>query len=260
VADLAYDRRGTGEPLVLLHGLGSRRKAWAPVVEIVARQREVVNVDLPGFGESPPDEGGTRMTVSDHADRLERFFGEQGLDRPHIAGNSTGGAIVLELGRRGSARSVIAFAPIGFWGRPGVAWCRLALRGGFELGQRLPERAQTLTGTRLIMFVFSFGRPFKAPAEEVLDAAADARDAPGFLEGLSSGLQYRFGDPGALRGMPVTIAWGTRDALLPAWTQARRARRLLPAARHVSLPRCGHVPFYDDPELCARIVLEGSRG
>jgi pimeloyl-ACP methyl ester carboxylesterase len=258
VAQLAYDRRGSGEPLVLLHGLGSRRKAWAPVVDIVARQREVFNVDLPGFGESPPDEGGTQVTISDHADGLQRFFAEQGLDRPHIAGNSTGGGIALELGRRGGARSVTAFAPIGFWGRPGEAWCRGALRAGYELGQRLPEGAQTVTGTRLSMFVFSFGRPFKAPAEEVLDAAADARDASGFLDGLSWGLDYRFGDPGALREMPVTIAWGRRDVLLPAWTQARRARRLLPWANHVSLPRCGHVPFYDDPELCAQVLLRGS--
>jgi pimeloyl-ACP methyl ester carboxylesterase len=258
MAELAYDRRGSGEPLVLLHGLGSRRKAWAPVVDIVARQREVVNIDLPGFGESPADEAGTRLTVSDHADRLQRFFAECGLERPHVAGNSTGGAIALELGRRRGVRSVTAFAPIGFWGRPGEIWCRWALRAGYELGQRQPERLQTVTGTRLSMFVFSFGRPFKAPAAEVMDAAADARDAPGFLGGLSHGLDYRFGDPGALREMPVTIAWGRRDALLPASTQARRARRLLPWARHVSLPHCGHVPFYDDPELCAAVALRGS--
>ena len=258
MAELGYDRRGSGEPLVLVHGLGSRRKAWRPVFDLVAQHRDVLNVDLPGFGESPPDDRGTQLTVSDHADRLEGFFAERGIERPHIAGNSTGGAIALELGRRGGARSVTAFAPIGFWGRPGETWCRWALRAGYELGQRQPERAQTVTGTRLTMFVFAYGRPFKAPAEEVLDAAADARDAPGFLGGLSCGLDYRFGDPGALREMPLTIAWGRRDVLVPAWTQARRARRVLPWARHVSLPRCGHVPFYDDPQLCAAVVLEGS--
>ncbi len=254
---LAHDRRGSGEPLVLLHGLGSRRGAWKPVVELVASRREVVNVDLPGFGDSPADPAGTRLTVADHADRLERFFVDAGIERPHVGGNSMGGGIALELGRRGAARSVTAFSPIGFWGRAGQAWCRWSLRGGYELGHRLPESAQTLMATRLTMFVFAFGRPFKAPAEEVLDTAASAEAAPGFLDALTYGLDYRFTDPADLRQIPLTIAWGTRDVLLPSWTQPRRARRLLPWARHVSLPACGHVPFYDDPELCARVLLEG---
>ena len=255
---LAHDRRGSGEPLVLVHGLGSRRQAWKPAMELAAQAREVIAVDLPGFGESPPDAAGTRLTVFDHADRLERFFAETGIERPHLGGSSTGGGIALELGRRGAVRSVTAFSPIGFWGRPGQLWCRWSLRGGYEIARRLPENARSITATRLSMFVFSFGRPFHTPAEEVMDASASARDAPGFVDALTYGLDYRFTEPGALREIPLTIAWGGRDVLLPAWTQARRARQLLPWARHVSLPRCGHIPFYDDPELCARVLLEGS--
>nr|MDP9277724.1 alpha/beta hydrolase [Actinomycetota bacterium] len=140
------------------------------------------------------------------------------------------------------------------------AWWRRSLRAGYKLGRRLPDSAQTLTAKRLTMFVFAFGRPFKAPAEEVLETAASGEAAPGFLDALSYGLDYRFTEPGALREVPLTIAWGRRDVLLPSWTQPRRARQLLPWARHVSLPRCGHVPFYDDPELCARVLLEGSGG
>jgi pimeloyl-ACP methyl ester carboxylesterase len=258
VGELAFDRRGSGEPLVLLHGLGSRRKAWAPVVELVAPQREIVNVDLPGFGESAPDAAGTALTVGDFADRLQGFLGELGIERPHVGGNSMGGGIALELGRRGAVRSVTAFSPIGFWGRPGQTWCRWALRAGYEAGKRLPSRMQTLTGTRLSMFVYSFGRPFEAPAEEVLDAAQSGQDAPGFLDALTYGLDYRFGDTGALSDLPLTIAWGRRDVLLPYWSQAREARRRLPWAHHVSLPRGGHIPFYDDPDLCAEVLLEGS--
>jgi pimeloyl-ACP methyl ester carboxylesterase len=260
MTELAHDRRGSGEPLVLVHGLGARRKAWNPVVELVMAQREVLNVDLPGFGDSPPDAAGTKLTIADHADRLERFFAEAGVEHPHIGGSSMGGGIALELGRRGAVRSVTAFSPIGFWHRLGQAWCRWALRGGYELARWLPESAQSITATRVMMFIFSFGRPFHAPAEEVMDTAASGRAAPGFLDALSFGLDYRFGEPGALREIPLTIAWGRRDVLLPSWTQPRRARQLLPRARHVSLPRCGHVPFYDDPELCARVLLEGSGG
>jgi pimeloyl-ACP methyl ester carboxylesterase len=255
---LAFDRCGSGEPVILLHGLGSRRQAWRPVIDLLQEQRELLAVDLPGFGESPPDPAGTRLTISDHADCIERFFAEAGLERPHLAGNSMGGGVALELGRRGAARSVTAFSPIGFWKRPGQAWCRGALRAGYELGHRLPEETQTVIGTRLSMFVYSYGRPFKVPAGEVLDAAASGPKAPGFLDALAYGLDYRFGDPGTLREIPLTIAWGRRDVLLPYWIQAPRARRTVPWAQHFSLPRCGHVPFYDDPELCAAVLLRGS--
>jgi pimeloyl-ACP methyl ester carboxylesterase len=260
VGELAHDRLGSGEPLVLLHGLGSRRAAWKPVVELVERQREVLNVDLPGFGESQADEAGTELTVGDYADRIERFIGEQGVEWPHVAGNSLGGGIALELGRRGAARTVTAISPIGFWHEPGRAWCRWSLRAGWELGRRLPESARTLTGTRLSMFVFSFGRPFAVPAEEVWATAASGQAAPGFLGALRSGLAYDFDDAGALREIPVTVAWGRRDVLLPCWAQARRARQALPWARHVTLPRCGHVPFYDDPRLLADVVLGATAG
>jgi len=258
VGELAYDRRGSGEPLVLLHGLGSRRKAWKPVIERLEPHRDLIAVDFPGFGDSPPDAGGTALTISDYADRLQGFFTDLGLHRPNIGANSMGGGVALELGRRGVARSVTLFSPIGFWGRPGEAWCRWALRGGYEAGRRVPERMQSLTATRLSLFVYSFGRPFAAPAQEVLDTAESGQLAPGFLDALTYALDYRFGEPGGLREIPLTVAWGRRDVLLPWWAQAPRARRRLPWARHVSLPHCGHVPFYDDPELCARVLLEGS--
>jgi pimeloyl-ACP methyl ester carboxylesterase len=261
VGGLAYDRRGSGEPLVLVHGLGSRRKAWLPVIDLLAGERELLAIDLPGFGESPPDDAGTQLTVTDYADRVQRFFADAGLERPHLAGNSMGGGIALELGRRGVVRSVTVFSPIGFWGRPGEAWCRWALRVGYEAGHRLPEPSSprvTLALARVGLFVPSFGRPFKAPAEEVIATRDAGLAAPAFVDALVHALDYRFQDPRGLDGLPVTVAWGQRDVLLPGLIQARRARRMLPRARHVSLPGCGHIPFYDDPELCARVLLEGS--
>lgn len=52
--DLACERYGSGQPLILLHGLGHRRQAWYPIVELLAPHREVILADLPGHGESPP--------------------------------------------------------------------------------------------------------------------------------------------------------------------------------------------------------------
>jgi pimeloyl-ACP methyl ester carboxylesterase len=57
--------------------------------------------------------------------------------------------------------------------------------------------------------------------------------------------------------VPVTIAWGTKDRVLPQ-SNARVARRQMPRARFVTLPRCGHVPMTDNPKLIAKVLLEGS--
>ncbi|GAB3947378.1 hypothetical protein GCM10027614_42500 [Micromonospora vulcania] len=54
----------------------------------------------------------------------------------------------------------------------------------------------------------------------------------------------------------MTVAWGTRDLVLPYHSQTRRARAALPEARHVPLPGCGHLPFADDPDACARLLIE----
>ncbi|HWL87556.1 MAG TPA: alpha/beta hydrolase, partial [Polyangiaceae bacterium] len=93
--------------------------------------------------------------------------------------------------------------------------------------------------------------------EALLDLAA-LLDAPAFDETLRGSRQYLFRDGHELR-VPVTIAWGTRDFLLLP-QQATRARRILPNARHVALPGCGHVPMNDDPETVAAVVLRADSG
>ncbi|RST15918.1 alpha/beta fold hydrolase [Streptomyces sp. WAC05374] len=64
---------------------------------------------------------------------------------------------------------------------------------------------------------------------------------------------------GDVPGVPVTVAWGTRDRLLPPW-QAARVKAVIPGARLVPLPRCGHVPMADDPGLVARVLREAACG
>jgi pimeloyl-ACP methyl ester carboxylesterase len=259
MGQIAYDRVGSGEPLVLIHPLGSRRQIWAPLIARLAAEREVVAIDQPGFGESPVDEAGDDLTVADRAARLQEFFAELGLQRPHVAGNSIGGAIALELGRAGAARSVTAFSPIGFWRHAGKSWCKVALRGGDWAARHSPPAdAMPLAWLRLNLFLYAFGRPFAPPAEQVLATAAGSRRSPGFRGAVEGGLEYYFADPGELAAIPVTVAWGRRDVLCTFWTQSRRARRILPEARHVTIPRGGHIPFFDAPERCAEILLRNS--
>ena len=51
--ELAFERRGTGAPLILIHGIGHHWQAWLPVMDRLAASRTVIAIDLPGFGVSP---------------------------------------------------------------------------------------------------------------------------------------------------------------------------------------------------------------
>ncbi|MCW2948725.1 MAG: alpha/beta hydrolase fold protein, partial [Actinoallomurus sp.] len=62
---------------------------------------------------------------------------------------------------------------------------------------------------------------------------------------------------GDIPDVPVTIAWGTRDRVLPP-RQATRATTMITQARLIWLPDCGHVPMNDAPELIARIILQAT--
>jgi pimeloyl-ACP methyl ester carboxylesterase len=85
------------------------------VLDLLATKRDVISIDLPGLGDAlkllPV---GTTSSVEALTDAVQAFIGELGLTRPHITGNSLGGAIALELARRSAVRSVTALAPIGF--------------------------------------------------------------------------------------------------------------------------------------------------
>src|SRR5829696_908562 len=106
--DLAYTRVGSGEPLLLLHGIGHHRQAWDPVVDILATERDVIAVDLPGFGASPGLPDGLAYDLATTTAVFGAFCEALELDRPHVAGNSLGGLLALELGREQLVRSVTA--------------------------------------------------------------------------------------------------------------------------------------------------------
>lgn len=257
--ELAYERQGTGPALVLLHGLGHRRQAWQPVLDLLTPRRTVIVVDLPGHGESPPLRADGRPPVRAIAEEVFAFFDDLGLDRPHVAGNSLGGALALLAGANGRAATVTGLSPGGFWAAP---WQHGYARAVFMSGQLaglalrpfVPALARRPLGRMVIEGPF-VSRPAKmTPEQAVGDALAffGSRDAVAAV--LADGVSFTEAVPA---GVPVTIAWGTRDRLLPPG-QARVALRRLPHARFVPLPGCGHVPMSDDPDLVAKVLLDGS--
>lgn len=230
-----------------------------PVLDRLAADHEVVSVDLPGFGGSKLPAGLTPDPVG-YATWLRDFTTDLGLTRPHVVGNSLGGAIALELGRRGDAAAVTAFSPIGFWDSPGEMWCRTLVGGAHSVLQTTwpgASVATRLAPVRTLLMSAMVGRPWRIDVHEARGALDALAHGPGFHDALDGFRNYRWredSDLGDLPRIPVTIAWGTRDVLLPHRTQASRARTTLKDATHVSLPGCGHVPFSDDPDLCARVI------
>lgn len=239
---------------------------FEPVLDrIAAAGYEAVAIDLPGFGASRA-EPSLVPSPRGYAEWLTTWLAAEGIAGPHVVGNSMGGGIALELGRSGVASGVTAFSPIGFYRRPGLHYLRAvvgALRLASELAGPLLDRVVEHPAGRAAVLGLVAGQPTKVtPAAAQGDAAALA-GAASFGQARDSFADYVLGrrdDVGELGAIPVTIAWGKRDVVLPFSTQSRRAREVLPLARHVALAGCGHVPFNDDPTRCADIVLHTVKG
>ncbi len=279
---LNYHREGDGPTLLLLHGVGHHWQAWRPVIELLSgapvpstgrvtggpgadseRARsapgvhfDVIACDSPGFGRSAPLPSTMQPTITSYADAFEWFIAELGLTRPHVAGNSMGGAIGLELARRRAVGSVTAISPAGFWTSPERRFCQIslsALGSTPKAARPALERAARSRAGRIALFSQTFGYPARLPAEEAVATLRDAWASPALAGALRCFDFYSFREPDDLRSTPVTIAWGHRDRLLPYRLQAPRARTILPWASHVTLG-AGHVPFYDDPAAVAATI------
>lgn len=256
--EVHHHREGTGEPLVLIHGIGHHWQAWAPVIPELAREFDVLACDSPGFGRSPALPPGTPATIPAYADAFAAWIAAQGLDRPHVAGNSMGGAVALELARRGVVRSAHAVSPAGFWSplERRYAQAVLGTLSGLPVAARPAVLAAIRTRAgRTALAGTLYGRAWRVPRDEAEATLRDAWAAPAFHDALRGFDAYDFARGDELPGdVPVTVSWGSRDLLLPYRTQSARARTALPRARHVTLQGCGHVPFTDDPGLCAAVI------
>jgi pimeloyl-ACP methyl ester carboxylesterase len=257
---VSYARVGSGEPLLLLHGIGHHRQAWDPVVDILATERDVIAVDLPGFGISPALPEGLAYDLPTTTAVFGAFCEAMELDRPHVAGNSLGGLLALELGREQLARSVTALSPAGFWSEAERRYAFGVLIAMRRISQRLPlplvERLSRSAAGRTMLTSTIYARPGRRSPEAVVAETLALAQATGFDATLRAGNAVQFTDD--IPGIPVTVAWGTRDMVLVR-RQGVRAKRLIPRARLVRLPGCGHCPMNDDPALVARVILDGSR-
>ena len=257
-----YVRRGAGKPLLLLHGIGGSWRSWQTILEDLATARDVIAVDLPGFGDTPPLEG--PVTIATLADAVTAFLKEHDLLGIDAVGSSMGARLVLELARRGALGAVVSLDPGGFW----QGWEKPVFYQSVRLSTKLVRALQpvmsALTGnavTRTALLAQFSHHPWKIPAHVALDEMRTFANAPSFdelLKDLVEGEQQQGAPKGSIPG-PLVIGWGRQDYVcLP--NQSKLALEKFPDARLYWFENCGHFPQWDQPAEATRLILATTGG
>jgi pimeloyl-ACP methyl ester carboxylesterase len=244
---LAYERHGSGPPLLLLHGVGHRRQAWLAVLDRLTPHRDVVLVDLPGHGESPPLNLAGRPVLDALLAEVTGLLDELALERPHVAGNSLGGRLALEAAVAGRAATVTALSPAGFWrGRSELLYAGAVFKimefAGARTRRLAPAMSRTTAG-RALLYGAIVSRPSRISPEQALGdtaafvAAKEAMD----MVGVAARLRARADDRRSRAG-------GRRPAARQRLEVSRRSCRLAPVDR--GLGRLVGVAF--QPAVCER--------
>lgn len=252
-------REGSGPPLVLFHGVLGGERMWRRVVPLLAPHHDTIAPTA--LGHRGGRTAGTRpATVAHVIDDAQRTLDELKIDRAHLAGNSLGGWVALELARRGRARSVCAFSPAGLW-RPGGG------EGGTSRAVRALRRTMrdTRRGRALLPLLgrFSAFRRWAMKTNAVHGDRISAQDLEELADDL---LGCRIGEDllntseaiAPMSPLPchVTLAWSAHDRILPVDINGTLARETLPDARFLVIDDVGHVPMFDAPDRVARMILE----
>ncbi|HEY2386519.1 MAG TPA: alpha/beta fold hydrolase [Candidatus Binatia bacterium] len=241
---------GTGDPVLLIHGLGATKSSFLSSVAALAGSFRTIALDLPGFGDSFKP-----LNAPYHAPFFARAVVELmdalGLDRAHVIGNSMGGRVALELGLRYPERvgRLALLAPSLAWKRE-RRWAPLVRLMSPHLGlvQVTPRWGAEAIVQRIVPAEHGWVR---AGVEEFLRAYLTPRGRVAFY---AAARQIYLEEPHGAKGFwtrlaglapPALFVWGRHDSLVPIGFAAH-VKRALPSADHLELG-CGHVPQVERP-------------
>lgn len=258
-----YVRRGSGKPLLLIHGIGSSHRSWDLIIDELAAHRDVIAVDLPGFGATPPLRGETSIRTL--ADAVTKFLDDHSLLGTDAVGSSMGARLVLELARRGGILgAVVSLDPGGFWAGWEVPFFYHSVQLSAKLVDALQPVLPALTGnpiSRSLLFVQFSAHPWSIPAPIALQELRTFTPTPVFselLHNLAHGEPQKGAGAGSIRH-PLVIGWGRQDRVcLP--NQSGRAMDLFPDAELHWFDHCGHFPQLDASDECTQLILDVTDG
>ena len=252
-------RGGSGEPLVCLHGFVDTWRTWELVLPALERRHDVLAVTLAGHAGGPPIEG--EVDEASLADAVQRAMDAAGFETAHLAGNSLGGFVALQLAERGRARSVVALAPAGGWAPGDHSYARLI---GMQRSLVLATRVVAPHADALLAIPEGRRRATELlvtnhehiPAELLVHQLLGVSASPAGVAMLDSARDFDWLlDPARIE-CPVRIVWGTADRLL-SWPSAatRYREQWMPHADWVLLDDVGHCPQLDVPAEAAGLIL-----
>jgi pimeloyl-ACP methyl ester carboxylesterase len=245
---LAFDRQGSGAPLMLLHGTNSSRSIWKPLLPYFSDKREVFSVDLPAHGQSPP----SSFTPPDWAREVAALMDHLGLERVAIVGHSAGGWTALELAKLGRASGVLALTPAGLWQKHSPPITDAILLVNWRLGQILGESIvtkplHTWMGRRMSLRQIS-AQPTGVPAEDAIAMVKTVLASKHFPEHFRQTRRLRFLDGQQIpNDIPVHIVWGEEDRI----ARKRTSRHTDQLPKHATIETwadCGHMLMWDAPQ------------
>jgi pimeloyl-ACP methyl ester carboxylesterase len=258
---LRYHVGGSGEPLLLLHGLGGSTANWAELLPTLVERFRVVAVDWPGHAGSGrlPQGAGTTDFAAAAAGVLEA----ERLESALVAGHSFGGQVALRLahGRPDLVGGLLLVSPAGIktttrGARALVVTAAVVRPGRFVAPFR--DRYAASGWYRRALF-----RPwFVSDAGALTPSAAHALldDVRVHTDTLTAGRAMLADDPrqdlDAIT-CPVVLVWGARDAQLPLEDAFEYARRLRAKLRLVA--DCGHLAIVERPHAVLDAIEELAR-
>jgi len=246
---IAYERAGSGPPLVLAHGfIGDGVSTWSDQLDGLSDDFTVVAWDAPGAGRSaaPP----SSFRIGDYARCLAGFVRALRLDQPNLVGLSFGGIVTLELFRSYPTvprTMVLAGAYAGWAGSLPAADAAERLRVCLTLADLPPDEF----AAAMLKSMFSES----APAEAVARFAASVRafNPAGFRAMTWSSAEADLRDMLATVTIPTLLLYGDRDVRAPQ-DVANALHAAIPKSQMVILPDVGHVSPVEAPALFNREV------
>ena len=246
---LAIETHGAGQPLVLIHGMGSAATAWQPIIPTLAKQFSVVTIDLPGHGRTPysPIQ---KMDPTSLAQLVVKNLKNIGIESFHLVGNSLGGWVSFEIAALNptAVKSITALAPAGLWLTPFSSRYpgELALRVMASGVEKLAPSLLNYTWAKKIGFETVSPRWKELSYEICLDATSAMAQSTGYFPAWDALLGKRF-DKKVSENIPITIIFGDSDRTLPEKTCQERS--LAPNhAKWIILPNTGHAPMWDSTD------------
>jgi pimeloyl-ACP methyl ester carboxylesterase len=234
------------------------RESWNPVLPALAQHFDVIAVDLPGFGESEPLPAGVEPTLAALASSVAELLDTLDVATPHVAGNSLGGWVALELAHLRRMGSVTLLSPAGLWSNTTPLYCRISLRASRWLAVRAGGVINHLVDYRIgriLVLGQTHAHPARLTAAYARSAVGAMATSPGFEGALHATANRRYRS--ASIEAPVTIAFGSHDLLLLPW-QSRHLDQLPDGVRVGHLPACGHVPMADHPAAVVSLITSAA--